>query len=325
MKYLIILALLVVITGTAHAQKLSFPSTFISATIGNRNVYKTKAPLNVVKVYKDGNGFNQIVSDKTVYTINPKKGSFIRYKILDDSKNLRVLSGCIFDSVVATAPKVSYDTVDNMVTEVNGNTTTTKTVRTITVDTTAAATKHYIVFDSAGVGGADNPHDYVFKPEDASKLNPNTHYLASEMLVGKVLTIPLRIRNEYFNNNTASLQANFSLAYGFGWKMKIGNHPYRKHYITTVFYAAGISSQKYFKLMNDANGQVIKLENGADSVSAKTDQLALTYMAYGLAYEYYKFNIGVFAGKDIMFGANKDWVYQSRWWYGIGLGYDLFK
>ena len=149
---------------------------------------------------------------------------------------------------------------------------------------------------------------------------PHTHYLASSALIGKVITIPLRVRNEYWNDNNRVLQGTLALSYGFGLKFKVGNDPYKPHYFSTILYAAGISQQKHFSIAGK-----FKKEPSRDSISAKTDEIAVTYWSLGAAYEYDKFNVGVFAGKDRMFGNLKNWAYQDKWWFGLGIGYDLFK
>src|SRR5690606_36486434 len=119
-------------------------------------------------------------------------------------------------------------------------------------------------------------------------LSPNTHYLASSALIGKIITLPLRVRKQTWNNNSTEIQGALSLAYGMGWKYKIGNHPYRSHYISSILYAAGISQQKYYSVITtDENF----------TLSEKTDEFAITYLSFGLSYEYEKFNIGLFVGK----------------------------
>ncbi|WP_154652566.1 hypothetical protein [Flavobacterium rivuli] len=114
------------------------------------------------------------------------------------------------------------------------------------------------------------------------------------------------------------MEGTLSLGYSFGWKYKIGNHPYRSHYVSTILYAAGISQQKYFSIVKDS----ITLKPVA---GIKSDEFAITYMCFGVTYEYEKFNIGIFTGKDKMFGNLNDWAYQNKWWWGLGIGYDLFK
>jgi hypothetical protein len=215
------------------------------------------------------------------------KGHFIRYKVLSDegdNKYIEILPQVRFGGTAADSGK--YTDTDILV---------------------AGKTPQ-----------EDNPTDYVFMVSKKD-LMPHTHYLATSALIGKVITIPLRVRNEYWNGDNKVLQGTLALSYGFGWKYKLGNNPYKPHYFTTILYAAGISQQKHFFIAGKFK------ETGKDSISAKTDEIAVTYWSFGAAYEYDKFNIGVFAGKDKMFGSLTNWAYQDKWWFGLGIGYDLFK
>jgi hypothetical protein len=215
-----------------------------------------------------------------------ESSNFIRYKVLSDEgdyKYIKILSGVRFGGTAADS----------------GNYTD-------------------ILYAKESIKG-DNPTNYVFMVSK-KELMPHTHYLATSALIGKVITLPLRVRNEYWNDNNKTLQGTLALSYGFGWKYKLGNDPYKPHYFTTILYAAGISQQKHFFLDGKR-----KKEPSKDSVSAKTDEIALTYLSFGVAYEFDKFNVGVFAGKDKMFGNLKNWAYQDKWWFGLGIGYDLFK
>jgi hypothetical protein len=325
-------------------------SSFYKSTFGNRNVYKTKSNLTVKKVYQkdrptaDQREFgivpNAVIpivtktivsivtepdqaatpsqttttiitstipptSTTTIITIKPNippakfktatsnsvysvpgviaTNNFIRYKVVADDgdfKYIQILKGCMFNGITPT-------------------------------DTS-------IVFNKAGIIQSDKPEDYIFQVSKKS-LVPNTHYLASSALIGKVITLPFRVRNEYWNGNNRVIQGALSIGYGFGWKYKMGNNPYKPHYFSTILYAAGISAQKHFSIAGKYVGTT------KDSLSTKTDEFALTYLSFGFAYEYDKFNIGVFFGKDRMFGNLKNWVYQDKWWWGLGIGYDLFK
>ncbi|MCP9750007.1 hypothetical protein [Ferruginibacter sp. HRS2-29] len=166
--------------------------------------------------------------------------------------------------------------------------------------------------------GETNPMDYVYEVTTSS-LNPNNHYLASSALIGKLVTIPVRFRKEKWDvDQNWSIEGSFNIGYAFGWKVKVCNNPYKRNYFNVVPYTIGISSQKYFTLTKS-------LVSGKDSVTAKTDQVALTYYSCGITYETDKLHIGIFGGVDKMFGKSKDWVYQNKWWWGIGLGYDIFK
>ncbi len=244
---------------------------YLKASIFNKNVYKTKVPMKVFKVYQDNT-----VPPLDSFTINPVPGEYIRYKVIADEgdfKYIRILPGCYINS-------------NKDITKVNS-------------------------------AGSLHAEDIILRVSK-KLLEPNAYYLASSALIGKVITLPVRVRKEYWNEKNTVLQGSLSLGMGFGWKFKIGNHPYRTHYISIIAYGAGISQQKYFNLAG-------KYSSGKDSLSAKTDEFAVSYLTQGIAYEYDRFNIGIFWGKDKMFGSLKNWVYQDKWWWGIGVGYELFK
>ncbi len=169
-----------------------------------------------------------------------------------------------------------------------------------------------------GKPGTDDPKDYVYQVSKKN-LTPMNHYLANSVLVGKIVSIPARFRKEYWNDNNKIIQGTLSLGYCFGWKHKIGNNPYNATYINVTLLGLGINQQKY---VNIAGKYTVSQK---DSLSAKTDEFAVTYLTLGVALEWEKFNIGIFWGKDKMFGKLKNWVYQDKWWWGIGIGYELFK
>lgn len=150
--------------------------------------------------------------------------------------------------------------------------------------------------------------NFVFKVK--SGYSPNQSFLASSALIGHVLTLPVRIRS--LESALDDFSINFNLSYAFGWKFKLGVNPYRSHFLLIIPYAFGFSNQKHF----------MRLEDGL--YSGKVDQFALTYNCQGISYEYENFNIGFFVGQDRMFGNNQDWVFNKKWWLGIGLGYKLF-
>nr|WP_199000907.1 hypothetical protein [Flavobacterium sp. ASV13] len=224
---------------------------------------------------------------------------WIRYKILSEDGSytyIKVLPGCKFDDVRDTL--IVY------------------------VDKNEQLTKEKEEEKQAKIDGTEQSHkrvsDYVFQV-DNKNLVPNTHFLASSALVGKVITLPMRVRKEYWDDNKTTVEGTLALAYGFGWKYKLGQNPYRSWYLSTILYGAGISGQKHFFL------------TGTDPVtnkvllSEKRDEIAITYLSFGAAIEYEKFSLGLFAGRDKMFGNSSNWAYQCKWWWGVGIGYDLFK
>ncbi len=226
-----------------------------------------------------------VSSSVTNYSVPPGTpgAKFLRYKVVGeegDYKYIKILPGCYFGGL--PSPQ----------------------------DTS-------ILYNAAGAVFADKPENYVFKV-DKKQLTLNTHYLASSALIGKLITLPVRFRNKYWDGNNTDVQGTLALGYGFGWRYKLGNNPYHTHYLSTIFYGVGISQQKYFSVGRNVT-------TGKDTTTAKTDEFAITYLSFGIAYEYDKFNIGIFWGRDKMFGSLRDWAYQDKWWWGIGIGYELFK
>ncbi|MCU7548165.1 hypothetical protein OCK74_03525 [Chitinophagaceae bacterium LB-8] len=60
-------------------------------------------------------------------------------------------------------------------------------------------------------------------------------------------------------------------------------------------------------------------------VKVKSNQSALT-LSLGYLFEYNKFQIGAFAGYDLVAGeVGRQWIYRNRPWIGINLGFSIFK
>lgn len=342
MKNLLMILIIVTAFGCSAPQR-----SFLYATFLNKNVYKTKAPLAIKKAY-----FNDIPStDTREFTLLPNGPIPVITQTSTSVKTSPPSPGTTTSSTTTTTvvstipPSTTTTTVSTVVstTPVTVETTTFNLSQTIPAGYTTDDFIRYKVVRESGdykyirilpgcrfnptintdiefvppATGDITPEEYIFEVSNKS-LNPNTNYLASSALIGKIISIPLKVRKEYFKDGNKILEGSLSLGYGFGWKYKLGNHPYHTHYFSTILYAAGINQQKYFALAG-------KYADGKDSLSAKTDQVSLTYLSFGLAYEYDKFNVGFFAGKDMMFGTLKDWAYQNKWWWGIGIGYELFK
>ncbi|MGV3599427.1 MAG: hypothetical protein ACO1PI_16305 [Bacteroidota bacterium] len=147
---------------------------------------------------------------------------------------------------------------------------------------------------------SDTVYNYYFRVKSAN--TPNTKYLSSQSIVGMPVTLPLKIRKL---DTELQFESNLSLSYAFGYRIKVGNNPYRKKYINVIPVAFAINSDKYFTAKEDS----------------KIDALSFTYYSFGLTYEVNGFNIGLFGGWDKMFGTRKDWIYQDRFWGSLGIGY----
>lgn len=326
MRILIIMAVIACLA-------ISCNTSFVTATFGNKNVYKTKAALPVKKVYDVG--LNGPSIDQQDFFIVPNA---VITKTTTSSTTLTAAPATVYTTTTETTipPSSTTTTYPAAVVAANVNNVTTTTVAsTVPAGSTTAKFIRYKVvseegdykyirilsgcqFDPInathiiiGTPTVNDPHEYIFQVSKKD-LQPNTHYLASTALIGKIITLPMRIRKDYWDNDNKVVQGAIALNYGFGWKYKFGNNPYRGHYLSTVLYAAGISAQKHFSVVGNIP-------------SEKKDEFALTYLSLGVAYEYEKFNVGVFWGKDKMFGNLKNWAYQDRWWWGVGIGYDLFK
>lgn len=275
MKKLFFINLLLV-SAQIFAQNSNYSGlkTFFTSNLLNKNVYKTNTDLKVRAVYQDKNTLNNVP-----FSIKPDSAL-----IISPSQG-----SFIRYKVLKTDPidKSLY-------------------IR-ILPGSVIDSTKYKIVVDSS-LNGTD-PSQYIFKTD--GKQNLNQSYLASSAIVGTAFILPVRFRT--LDKVWDDISMNINVSYGFGWKFKLGNHPFRSHFISVIPYAFGFSSQKYFS----------RIEEGI--YSSKTDQFALTYWAHGITYEYEGFNFGVFGGFDKMFGSQDDWVYNNKWWFGLGLGYKLFQ
>lgn len=330
----------------------SCSTSFVTSTFRNRNVYKTKANLKVKKAYSN----KRPSTDQRLFTIVPNNFPFVnKTKVTVSKENIlpvtipptsQIKTTTTITTIPYSSTIVTKETIpsDDSSTSLTSTTTTSYTVpkeldsinfirykvlsddgdykyiKVLTGTRFDGVTPSdtLIIYNSKNFKVDDLPENYVFQVSKKD-LIPNTHYLASSALIGKIITLPFRVRNQYWDGDSKVIQGSLSLGYGFGWKYKLGNNPYQSHYLSTIFYAAGIGQQKYFSIVGT------DLVTNKALLSVKTDEFAITYLSFGLAYEFEKFNIGIFAGKDKMFGNLKDWVYQDKWWWGLGIGYDLFK
>ena len=335
-KLLVIICLLIFYTGFGQGQNKY--TSFLTSTFFNKNVYKTRTNLMVKKAYK-----NNPATDLQPYIIAPSGQSALitqtKVTVTTTQDIPAVGAAAATPSTTSTTteittlpPTVTKTTVLKIPAAAASHNETTLVTTTIEVPAelnTSDYIRYKIVYEDgdskfirilpgckftttggnkiiqkkvkADVSDSDKPEDYIFEVTNKD-LVPNTHYLASTALIGKVITIPLKVRNQYWDKHNKVLEGSLSLGYGFGWKFKFGNNPYRTHYLSIVPYAAGISQQKYFSLAGKYAA------TNLDSLSASTDQIAVTYFSCGIAYEYDKFNIGIFAGRDKMFGELKNWL-----------------
>jgi len=267
--------LLLILFSFFFNAKAQLKSPFLVSTITNQNVYKTKAPLVLKRVYNLSTNKPTAPSDTAKYILTPSEGSpFLKYKVVEDGDNpyIRILPNMVY-------VKKSEDTI-----------------------------LIYAGTSEVDLSDENNPSMYYYQMVDDPA--PNNHYLATQSIMGMPLTIPLKFREL---NGDIQTELDFSLGYAFGYKIKLGNNPYRKKYINFIPFAFAVNKDNY----------VYKKTN--DSLSEKADAISLTYYACGITYEYYGLNIGVFTGWDRMFNENKNWIYQNHNWFSIGIGYKIGK
>lgn len=160
--------------------------------------------------------------------------------------------------------------------------------------------------------GSNNDHisDYYFQYAEKD-IKPYQKYLASEKLTAIPVTIPFKFR--FADSKTLdNISANVSLAYAFGYKIRVNNNPYKENFIRLLL-ATGIGNDKYVPKGSDG-----------DKSYEPSDHISWTVAALGLTYEAgSRYNFGAFLGLDKMFGTRKDWVFQNKRWIGLGFGYKL--
>lgn len=103
----------------------------------------------------------------------------------------------------------------------------------------------------------------------------------------------------------------FSLGVLFGWKFNSTN-PTKKSAFNALFGFGTVA------LPTDS------LRTKGFLTSPATNQGL--YGSFGLVMDYQNFQFGVFTGVDWMTGeAGRHWIYRDRPWFGISIGYSIFK
>ena len=319
----------------------------VKSVILQKNVYKTRVPLLVKKAYYNGspatdlrdfyimpnseyykrqgtiqtvslsNGVSQVTTT-TETTSVPPVTTETKVEVIPDPITYPLASVTAEKSNNTSSRIVYYDAEGfstdfflryTVVLDEGDN----KYIRLLPCTQFSTSTPTNIEFSNS-CNASPNPSDFIFQVAKKDLL-PASHYLASSALIGKLVTLPVRVRKQYWSDNNTEIQGAFSAGVTFGYRIKLGNNPYKTKYISIIPYGAGISQQKYFRVLPDAGNKI----------SEKSDEFAVTYYTGGIAWEFDKFNIGLFLGKDKMFGSLRDWAYQDKWWWGIGIGYDIFK
>lgn len=320
-----------ILISTANYSSAQMVSNFLRSVFFNENVYKTKTTLEIIRVY-DINSHTPVI-DSTIYYLTPTS-DYIRYKVVQDGDNpyIRVLPRVSFSTSAGnTAIIVTPDSpnppftfpapVSSTVTTVTATPTTittvtisgsTKTTQTAPANDPANVTKQTETTTSVSTPvspppGTD-PTNYYFQVVD--DLTPNNHYLASQTIMGMPVTMPVKFRTL---DKQTNMELDLSLGYAFGYKLKCGNNPYRNKYINLVPLALSLNKDTY------------KYKQADGTYSKGEESISLTYYSFGITYEYYGLNIGAFMGWDRMFNSEKNWVYQSKPWFSVGVGYKIGK
>jgi hypothetical protein len=261
-----------------HSSKTSL-GPFFRSLILNQNVYKTKDTISLTKVYNNKKGERVVVHDDNTYllTVPPKSDStrgysFIRYTLVKDG-DLQVIR-----------------------------------VPDLTEPATMTPNNKALVKLGIASDGVD-ASDYYYAIKYAKAIEPGQKYLATEHLTGLPLVIPIKARfNVPGNQEIFNLSA--SLAYAFGYKIRVNNNPYKDNYIRLILISAGLGTDTY-----------LKRDSVYKSGYKGEQSIALTFGS-GLTYEVSdKWNFGLFLGFDQMFGDKKDWYYQNKAWLGVGFGF----
>jgi hypothetical protein len=187
-----------------EASSQSDPIPLLRSVFLNQNVYKTIDELEVQKVYKHTD--KSIINDTTKYKVKPAKGSFIRYRVINDD-----------ESIIQILPLNKF-------------------VR--------AGNKNTIEFRGKGETPpiTDNPSDYYFKIVD-ELTTPAKKFLATQHLTAIPVTIPIKYRfNAYDTDSKFTFDAN--IAYAFGYKIRVNPNPYKERYVRALL-AIGVGLQEY--------------------------------------------------------------------------------
>ncbi len=167
----------------------------------------------------------------------------------------------------------------------------------------------YITCDTLKNTKSITSDSFYFQFKQPSQTIPQK-YLATEHITGLPVTIPIKYRiNTPSKSIVSAFTLNISVAYAFGYKIRVNNNPYKENYLRFLL-VTGIGTDNYMPKDSITNASYKPVSNVIWSNGG------------GVTYEVgNKFNIGFFLGADRMFGDKKDWYYQNKGWLGFGLGF----
>ena len=255
--------------------------------------------------------YTNSVNAATTFTLSPTlSGSIITNTTTTRFRRTLATTTTPTSTITTTSPTKTVSTTTNIDTIiVNGiRVKDSLSITTSTITPNALADNvamRTIEFDSISYSDSpSNPSNYYFQIKDS--LDPTNHYLAAQRIKGMPLTMPFKLRPNRPKEDMIEL--NLSLGYCFGYRVKLGNNPYKDNYFNFIPYAVALNKDNY---INSINGQESKGE----------DAFSLTYIALGGSFEFSGLNLGIFTGWDMMFGSQKNWVNQNKNWVSFGIGF----
>jgi len=153
---------------------------------------------------------------------------------------------------------------------------------------------------------------------------------------GKIFTIILKDLNEkcmpYFGHKTSFTFGAMTIP----MKIRFGKKTNRRTLVEEKL-NIGLTPGLKFQISSRKEQSITLMANiGVSNVRTSTDTFNAGYVpssdnepalsgAFGLMYQYEKFQIGVLSGKDwLLSDGAPSWKYQSKQWLGIGIGFSFF-
>lgn len=154
----------------------------------------------------------------------------------------------------------------------------------------------------------DTKDFYLIKNDDIQNFSKEFEYKKNKWSMG-LLVLPVKLR--VFADTTGQFEFSdgFSLGTSFSWTLK-HNWVNDKTYNLVLY--AGVSS--------------ISVDSLKTRGSTNADKIPAFSPAIGFMIEKSGIQIGAFWGLDFPIGKiQKNWIYRNRPWFGIGLGFSIFK
>jgi len=150
-----------------------------------------------------------------------------------------------------------------------------------------------------------------FIPANVFSLYCVSIYPSSDKFTWGFLTMPLKLRFDNKNKETGLPAGHFGFEQNLNFGVSFGG----KH----QFVSTNDISLNYLLGVSVVN---VPLNNATDGNPATSAQAVS--LSAGLMFQYDKFQIGAFLGKDFTSEHAKDFLYQGKTWLGIAVGVSLF-